>query len=115
MIKIFFQYCTLRVSVQAKAFHAAQFLKQRRVVSRLQTCWFPWQTDNIVHYFCVAEVFESETANSSFLPSNNYGEETDGAATPARPRTTEDLFAAIHRYCRDCPFLTVLSIISLKN
>ncbi|XP_048791409.1 NHS-like protein 1 isoform X2 [Lagopus muta] len=44
-----------------------------------------------------AEVFESETANSSFLPSNNYGEETDGAATPARPRTTEDLFAAIHR------------------
>ncbi|XP_031467004.1 NHS-like protein 1 isoform X3 [Phasianus colchicus] len=44
-----------------------------------------------------AEVFESETANSSFLPSNNYGEETDGVATPARPRTTEDLFAAIHR------------------
>ncbi|XP_072187488.1 NHS-like protein 1 isoform X11 [Excalfactoria chinensis] len=44
-----------------------------------------------------AEVFESETANSSFLPSNIYGEETDGVATPARPRTTEDLFAAIHR------------------
>ncbi|XP_021246385.1 NHS-like protein 1 isoform X4 [Numida meleagris] len=44
-----------------------------------------------------AEVFESDTANSSFLPSNNYGEETDGVATPARPRTTEDLFAAIHR------------------
>ncbi|NXY83015.1 NHSL1 protein, partial [Alcedo cyanopectus] len=43
------------------------------------------------------EVFESDTANSSFLPSNSYGEETDGAATPARPRTTEDLFAAIHR------------------
>ncbi|NXA38711.1 NHSL1 protein, partial [Eudromia elegans] len=44
-----------------------------------------------------AEVFELDTANSSFLPSNSYGEETDGVATPARPRTTEDLFAAIHR------------------
>ncbi|NWX84292.1 NHSL1 protein, partial [Nothoprocta pentlandii] len=44
-----------------------------------------------------AEVFELDTANSSFLPSNSYGEETDEVATPARPRTTEDLFAAIHR------------------
>ncbi|NWR53631.1 NHSL1 protein, partial [Regulus satrapa] len=43
------------------------------------------------------EVFESDTANSSFLPSSSYGEETDGVAAPARPRTTEDLFAAIHR------------------
>ncbi|XP_050827857.1 NHS-like protein 1 isoform X6 [Serinus canaria] len=43
------------------------------------------------------EVFESDTASSSFLPSSSYGEETDGLATPARPRTTEDLFAAIHR------------------
>ncbi|NXS16532.1 NHSL1 protein, partial [Mystacornis crossleyi] len=43
------------------------------------------------------EVFESDAANSSFLPSSSYGEETDGMATPARPRTTEDLFAAIHR------------------
>ncbi|KAF2974472.1 hypothetical protein EK904_010032 [Melospiza melodia maxima] len=43
------------------------------------------------------EVFESDTAGSSFLPSSGYGEETDGVATPARPRTTEDLFAAIHR------------------
>ncbi|NWX26606.1 NHSL1 protein, partial [Notiomystis cincta] len=43
------------------------------------------------------EVFESDTASSSFLPSSGYGEETDGVATPARPRTTEDLFAAIHR------------------
>ncbi|XP_015477877.1 NHS-like protein 1 isoform X4 [Parus major] len=43
------------------------------------------------------EVFESDTANSSFLPSSSYGEDTDGVATPARPRTTEDLFAAIHR------------------
>ncbi|KAM7060349.1 NHS-like protein 1 isoform 1-T1 [Acridotheres tristis] len=43
------------------------------------------------------EVFESDTANSSFLSSSSYGEETDGVATPARPRTTEDLFAAIHR------------------
>uniref|UniRef100_A0A8B9SBD7 NHS like 1 n=1 Tax=Apteryx owenii TaxID=8824 RepID=A0A8B9SBD7_APTOW len=43
------------------------------------------------------EVFELDTANSSFLPSHSYGEETDGVATPARPRTTEDLFAAIHR------------------
>uniref|UniRef100_A0A8C3N626 NHS like 1 n=1 Tax=Geospiza parvula TaxID=87175 RepID=A0A8C3N626_GEOPR len=43
------------------------------------------------------EVFESDTASTSFLPSSSYGEETDGVATPARPRTTEDLFAAIHR------------------
>ncbi|KAM9564195.1 NHS-like protein 1 isoform 4-T4 [Guaruba guarouba] len=43
------------------------------------------------------EVFESDTAHSSFLRSNSYGEEADGVATPARPRTTEDLFAAIHR------------------
>ncbi|NXD34644.1 NHSL1 protein, partial [Copsychus sechellarum] len=43
------------------------------------------------------EVFESDTASSSFLPSSSCGEETDGVATPARPRTTEDLFAAIHR------------------
>ncbi|XP_061234288.1 NHS-like protein 1 isoform X3 [Neopsephotus bourkii] len=43
------------------------------------------------------EVFESDTVHSSFLPSNSYGEEADGVATPARPRTTEDLFAAIHR------------------
>ncbi|NXX79955.1 NHSL1 protein, partial [Urocolius indicus] len=43
------------------------------------------------------EVFESDTVSSSFLPSNSYGEETDGVSTPARPRTTEDLFAAIHR------------------
>ncbi|XP_075270064.1 NHS-like protein 1 isoform X9 [Opisthocomus hoazin] len=42
------------------------------------------------------EVFESDTANGSFLPSSSYGEDTDGVATPARPRTTEDLFAAIH-------------------
>ncbi|NXO97723.1 NHSL1 protein, partial [Certhia brachydactyla] len=43
------------------------------------------------------EVFESDTASSSFLPSSSYGEEMDGVAAPARPRTTEDLFAAIHR------------------
>ncbi|NXJ67091.1 NHSL1 protein, partial [Rostratula benghalensis] len=43
------------------------------------------------------EVFESEAAASAFLPSSSYGEEADGVATPARPRTTEDLFAAIHR------------------
>ncbi|KAM6278785.1 NHS-like protein 1 isoform 4-T4 [Porphyrio hochstetteri] len=44
-----------------------------------------------------ADVFESDTASSSFLPSSSYGEEADGVAAPARPRTTEDLFAAIHR------------------
>lgn len=59
---------------------------------------FPCQTDSIVPSLCIVEVFESDTANSSFLPSNSYGEEADGVATPARPRTTEDLFAAIHRY-----------------
>ncbi|NXQ58266.1 NHSL1 protein, partial [Anthoscopus minutus] len=43
------------------------------------------------------EVFESDTASSALLPSSSYGEQMDGVATPARPRTTEDLFAAIHR------------------
>uniref|UniRef100_A0A8C3IZW9 Uncharacterized protein n=1 Tax=Calidris pygmaea TaxID=425635 RepID=A0A8C3IZW9_9CHAR len=51
----------------------------------------------VVRSLRAVEVFESEAANSTFLPGNGYGEETDGVATPARPRTTEDLFAAIHR------------------
>ncbi|KFR07387.1 NHS-like 1, partial [Opisthocomus hoazin] len=55
------------------------------------------RTDSVVRSLCVVEVFESDTANGSFLPSSSYGEDTDGVATPARPRTTEDLFAAIHR------------------
>lgn len=72
-------------------------------------------TDRVVHSLCIVEVFESDTANSSFLPSSTYGEETDGVATPARPRTTEDLFAAIHRYCRNCPSCTVRFGRSLRN
>jgi len=73
------------------------------------------RTDSVVRSLCVVEVFESDTANGSFLPSSSYGEDTDGVATPARPRTTEDLFAAIHRYCRNCPSSAVRSSSSLKN
>ncbi|XP_048345638.1 NHS-like protein 1 isoform X3 [Sphaerodactylus townsendi] len=45
----------------------------------------------------IAEVFNSDAANSFFLQSLSYGEGSDAAPMPARPRTTEDLFAAIHR------------------
>ncbi|KAG7244146.1 hypothetical protein INR49_004219, partial [Caranx melampygus] len=41
------------------------------------------------------EVFESSTAESSPVPSANGGKMV--TPTPTRPRTTEDLFAAIHR------------------
>ncbi|KAM7172514.1 NHS-like protein 1 isoform 4-T6 [Macrochelys suwanniensis] len=44
-----------------------------------------------------AEVFETDTTNNSSLPSNSYRAGSVEVATPARPRTTEDLFAAIHR------------------
>ncbi|XP_067398410.1 NHS-like protein 1 isoform X2 [Emydura macquarii macquarii] len=44
-----------------------------------------------------AEVFESDTTNNSSLPSNSYRAGREEVMTPARPRTTEDLFAAIHR------------------
>ncbi|XP_074846576.1 NHS-like protein 1 isoform X2 [Carettochelys insculpta] len=43
------------------------------------------------------EVFETDTANNSSLPSNTYRAGSEEVPTPARPRTTEDLFAAIHR------------------
>ncbi|XP_041832701.1 NHS-like protein 1 isoform X2 [Melanotaenia boesemani] len=44
------------------------------------------------------EVFESSTAESSPAPSaNGVSEENMVTPTPTRPRTTEDLFAAIHR------------------
>ncbi|XP_043398969.1 NHS-like protein 1 isoform X17 [Chelonia mydas] len=43
-----------------------------------------------------AEVFETDTTNNSSLPSNSYRAGNEEVATPARPRTTEDLFAAIH-------------------
>ncbi|KAJ6660183.1 hypothetical protein lerEdw1_018110 [Lerista edwardsae] len=44
-----------------------------------------------------AELFESNAANSFLLPNPHYGEGSEMVAMPARPRTTEDLFAAIHR------------------
>ncbi|XP_040920433.1 NHS-like protein 1 isoform X2 [Toxotes jaculatrix] len=44
------------------------------------------------------EVFDSSTAESSPAPSTNgASEESMVTPTPTRPRTTEDLFAAIHR------------------
>ncbi|KAI5090667.1 NHS-like protein 1 isoform X7 [Silurus meridionalis] len=42
------------------------------------------------------EVFESSTSNSPQTPSVN-GDIFEGMVTPTRSRTTEDLFAAIHR------------------
>uniref|UniRef100_W5NFM2 NHS like 1 n=1 Tax=Lepisosteus oculatus TaxID=7918 RepID=W5NFM2_LEPOC len=42
------------------------------------------------------EVFDSDTANSSPPPASRR-EALDDMVTPTRPRTTEDLFAAIHR------------------
>ncbi|XP_062858598.1 NHS-like protein 1 [Trichomycterus rosablanca] len=42
------------------------------------------------------EVFESSAADSPQTPSTN-GEVFQDMVTPTRPRTTEDLFAAIHR------------------
>ncbi|XP_075780398.1 NHS-like protein 1 isoform X3 [Pelodiscus sinensis] len=44
-----------------------------------------------------AEVFETDTTSNSSLPSNSYRTRSEAVAMPARPRTTEDLFAAIHR------------------
>ncbi|XP_054830745.1 NHS-like protein 1 [Eublepharis macularius] len=44
-----------------------------------------------------AEVFDADTTNSFSLQSLSYREGSDAVAMPARPRTTEDLFAAIHR------------------
>ncbi|XP_053145186.1 NHS-like protein 1 isoform X4 [Hemicordylus capensis] len=44
-----------------------------------------------------AEGFDSEAANTFLLQSPSYGEDSEVVAMPARPRTTEDLFAAIHR------------------
>ncbi|XP_029352107.1 NHS-like protein 1 isoform X2 [Echeneis naucrates] len=44
------------------------------------------------------EVFDSSTAESSPAPSTNGASEKNMVTpTPSRPRTTEDLFAAIHR------------------
>ncbi|XP_061479959.1 NHS-like protein 1 isoform X3 [Rhineura floridana] len=43
------------------------------------------------------EVFESDVQNSFLLQNPSYEEGSEAVAMPARPRTTEDLFAAIHR------------------
>ncbi|XP_042303340.1 NHS-like protein 1 isoform X2 [Sceloporus undulatus] len=44
-----------------------------------------------------SDMLESDAASSFLLQSPNYGEDNMGTAMPPRPRTTEDLFAAIHR------------------
>lgn len=45
------------------------------------------------------EVFDSSTAESSPAPTTNGGSpDIMVTPTPSRARTTEDLFAAIHRY-----------------
>lgn len=45
------------------------------------------------------EVFDSSTPVSSPAPSTNgVSEENMVTPTPSQARTTEDLFAAIHRY-----------------
>uniref|UniRef100_A0A8D0H9G3 NHS like 1 n=1 Tax=Sphenodon punctatus TaxID=8508 RepID=A0A8D0H9G3_SPHPU len=43
------------------------------------------------------EALELDTTNNASLPNSSYGEGNEVVAIPARPRTTEDLFAAIHR------------------
>lgn len=43
------------------------------------------------------EVFDSSTADSSPVQSNGASQESMVTPTPSRPRTTEDLFAVIHR------------------
>lgn len=45
----------------------------------------------------LGEVFDSSTLDSPQTPSTN-GDVFQDMVTPTRPRTTEDLFAAIHRY-----------------
>lgn len=48
---------------------------------------------------------EPDTAGSSSEASDFLREEgSDEVMTPSRPRTTEDLFAAIHRYLKLLPF-----------
>ncbi|KAH0622341.1 hypothetical protein JD844_024555 [Phrynosoma platyrhinos] len=44
-----------------------------------------------------ADVLESDATSSFLLQSPSYGDDSIGTAMPPRPRTTEDLFAAIHR------------------
>ncbi|XP_075059228.1 NHS-like protein 1 isoform X2 [Mixophyes fleayi] len=43
------------------------------------------------------DVFETQAANSPLLHTNNCIDDSDELLTPTRPRTTEDLFAVIHR------------------
>lgn len=47
-------------------------------------------------YVLPGEVFESSTLDVAQSPSIN-GDSCGDMVTPTRPRTTEDLFAAIHR------------------
>ncbi|XP_072265063.1 NHS-like protein 1 isoform X3 [Pyxicephalus adspersus] len=44
-----------------------------------------------------ADVFETNTASSPLLQTNDRFNGSEEKLTPTRPRTTEDLFAAIHR------------------
>ncbi|XP_034274790.1 NHS-like protein 1 isoform X1 [Pantherophis guttatus] len=44
-----------------------------------------------------SEAIEADAAASFLLQSPSYGEGSEIMAVPSRPRTTEDLFAAIHR------------------
>lgn len=48
-----------------------------------------------VFVWVVGAVFDSSTESASSINAN--GEAVEEMVTPARPRTTEDLFAAIHR------------------
>lgn len=75
---------------------------------REQTVFFLLSCDR-VDFFSPGEVFESSTAESSPAPSANGAPEGKMVTpTPTRPRTTEDLFAVIHRYkrspCVPCVF-----------
>lgn len=71
-----------------------------RSVCSLKVCSLLTVLDvNCISPLTSGDVFESSTAESSPAPSaNGASEKSMVTPTPTRPRTTEDLFAAIHRY-----------------
>lgn len=62
--------------------------------------------------FSIARVPQTDTAVSSSEACDFPGEDgSDEVMTPSRPRTTEDLFAAIHRYPKRRPLTLIYFII----
>lgn len=60
-------------------------------------------------FFSLAGLLEPNTAASSSDPVDVSKEEgSDEVLTPTKPRTTEDLFAAIHRYPKLLSYFNIL-------